>query len=101
MEQAREIISIFIPNTEPSGYEFELYPGPEGPGTFLFILLLDDVESGAGAQNQQGAFITLNGVFLTQYLISLICQKVLKVETNLIKVNSEAFNGETFFSRAG
>lgn len=42
LEQAKEMIKIEI----EIPYEFEVYSGPDGKGTFLFVLFLDETTNG-------------------------------------------------------
>jgi hypothetical protein len=87
------MIGINMGQTVSSSYDFEIYPGPEGIGTFLFSLFVDDSTQNAVIYGQKGVFITVNNQSLTDFPIELNCQKTFKVNKVLKKVNGVHYSG--------
>ena len=90
LSEAKSIISINMGARAEASYDFEIYSGPEGNGTFLFSLSVDDTGqpgSSESLQTADRAFITLNNVSLSQFPLSLNCQRNLQIVNNLVEVN--------------
>ena len=88
LSEAKQMIGINMGNAPPSSFDFEIFPGSEGKGTFLFSLSVDDSTSNAGIYGQEGAFITINNQSMTSFPIVLNCQKTFKVNKLLKMVKS-------------
>jgi hypothetical protein len=73
-----------------SEYNFEILPGPEGNGTFLFSLLIDELNQPGSNQIQQEAYIMINDINLMSYPIDLQCQENKEITNTLIGFNGKA-----------